>query len=143
MASKITVQIVGNGGFELPAGEPTGTVSPSRLLLWPVGRTPPVVGNFTFKVGRGYTARKSLSSSLVFGVDLSDWLLDAGTALAKVEIEAQRGVAVPGKPFINGTVIGALVEGLSAHEGAVNSVTFKFTCVDGQQDSVTLFFEKG
>ena len=115
----------------------------SRLLTLPVGRTPPTVGNYTFRQGRGYVIRKSPNAALVYGVDLKDWLADAATGLERVEIESARGVSAQGKPFIQGTIVGVLVGGLSLQDGATNSITFLFTCADGQQDTVTIYFEKG
>lgn len=113
----------------------------SRLLALPLRRQPPKIGDYTLKPGKGYSIRKRANASLIYGVDLAEFLLDAGTSLGNVVISSARGVTAT-DAFVRGTVVGALVEGIAEHEGAANSVTFLFTCSDGQQDSITIYFER-
>lgn len=138
--AKVTVS--GPGGFELPESRTPLSVPESRLLRLPLRSTPPTLGSYMLKSGR-YVIRKSPGAALVYGVDLREWLADAGAALAGVTIDSTRGVSTVGQAFTSGTIVGALVEGLSLLEGAVNSCTFRFTCTDGQSDTVTIGFEKG
>lgn len=138
---RVKVSTIGQGGFELPAARVPISVPESRLLRLPLTARPATLGSYTLKSDR-YVTRKSPGASLVYGVDLAEWLRDAGTALLSVEFDSVRGVSAS-QPFFNGTVIGAMISGLSAQEGAVNSCTFRYTCTDGQSDTVTIGFEKG
>lgn len=138
---KITSRQRGPGGFELPAGRPTMYVPESRLLVMPLRGTPPKIGSYTLKSGKGYSISKRSGASLIHGVDLAEFLADARTSLVSVVISSARGITATDE-FVQGTVVGALISGLAEHEGATNSVTFLFTCADSQQDSVTIYFER-
>lgn len=85
------------------------------------------------------TIRKTQSARLLYGWDMVDWLAETGTTLANVTATAA-GVALDGVAFIQGTVMCAWVTGLDEADGAVNSVTFSFACLDGSTDTRTLHF---
>lgn len=139
MEIRVKVTTSGSGGFELPPARPVAPeVPPARLLVLPSGSRPAQVGNFTFKGGR-YTVKKSPGATLLYGVDLREVL--HGVALTGATIDSTRGVAAAA-PFIRGTVIGVMIDGLAQHEGAVNYCVLKYTCADGQSDTVAIGFEK-
>jgi hypothetical protein len=89
------------------------------------------------------TIYKNPGARLKYGIDLAEWLAEAGTALLGVTAGDVVGVTLDGQPFIDGTWICAWVTGLDQADGADNLVTFDFTCTDGKsEDSRTIHFLK-
>lgn len=86
---------------------------------------------------------KNPGARLKYGIDLSDWLAVAGTALLGVTASEVVGVALDGTAFVEGTQVCAWIMGLDQADGADNFVTFYFTCADGKsEDSRTIHFLK-
>lgn len=113
---------------------------PARTLRWPVGGHQPARLESFRLAGDRYVIGKSPAASLVYAVDLADWLAEAGTTLKAVTSRV-RGVTLEGS-FMEGTCVAATVSGFAKLDGAPNCCTFDFECKNGQQSSVTIYFEK-
>lgn len=87
------------------------------------------------------TIRKTPSAHLLYGWNLIDWLAETGTTLATVTGTGE-GITPDGDPFIQGTTLCVWIAGLDESEGAANSYTFRFVCVDGSIDDRTIYFIK-
>jgi len=98
------------------------------------------VDSFFVRHGRP-TIYKNPGSRLLYGVNLRDWLGETGTTLLTVDALPE-GVNVDGAAFIQGAAVCAWVTGLDLAEGATNSCRFMFTCADGSEDEVTIYFVK-
>jgi hypothetical protein len=85
------------------------------------------------------TFRKTPGARLLYGWDLVDWLAETGTTLQTVT-GTGAGIAADGAPFINGTMLCIWVTGLDIAQGAENSYTFRFVCVDGSIEYRTIHF---
>jgi len=88
------------------------------------------------------TIYKNPGACLLYGIDLTDWLAEAGTTLESATADAT-GVVKKGDALIIGNVVCAWIEGLDEQPGAVNKCVFEFNGTDGKSlDSRTIYFKK-